>query len=99
MNWSLPSLSRIVLGVQLLAAPWAAGKELPDLATAALSGDASAITGLRAAGASGLAALLKAAAPQVAALRQGTTRLDEPQAASLRSAVEQVARQRDAWAS
>ena len=73
--------------------------DLAGLATTALSGDPASVKSLREAGPPGLEALLREAAPQVAELRLNKVRLDADSILSLRTAVDGVAGQRDAWAS
>ncbi len=99
MNLPARVLSVVLCSVALLRAKTPAASELSTLAAAALAGDSTAIQKLRAAGPPGLEALFEAGKDGITALRQNESRLEAPENAQLRAALDGVARQRDAFAS
>jgi len=99
MNLSARVLSFVLCSVPLLRAKTPAASELSTLAAAALAGDSTAIQKLRTAGPPGLEALFEAGKDGITALRQNESRLEAPENAQLRAALDGVARQRDAFAS
>ncbi len=89
----------IAISSLLHATPQPAPHVLAPLAAAAIAGDSAAIAKLRAAGPPGLEAVFEAGQDGITALRQNQSRLEAPESANLRAALDGVARQRDAFAS
>ena len=99
MNSIARTFRLLLCSAFLLRTQAAQTSELPALAAAALVGDTNAIGKLRAAGPPGLEALFAAGNDGITALRQNQSRLEAPENAPLRTALDGVARQRDAFAS
>ncbi len=100
MNLPIPILSVLFAASPLLhASPSPAPDPLRALAAAAIAGDSDAIAKLRAAGPPALEAVFDAGRAGISALRQNESRLEAPENAKLRAAVDGVARQRDAFSS